>query len=226
MTPDPHFSLYLNVNTQALHDATSEQGSEALHDASPQSQDAFRHAMGQQRNADADTTANPEAETEMEDEADSTPRHTRPTSGDSEASEPAHTPQHEIADLSPPPRLALEATSKQIETAAAPALAAGLRDALFTSLDRLLVSDDRSELRLDLKDEILPGVSVRLAETEGRLTVCFTCSVDSVRRQLSAHIDDLARELAQHLQRDALIQVQTDDPHDMRLTETLGHSPH
>lgn len=106
--------------------------------------------------------------------------------------------------------------------------AARLQHDLCACVERLLVSDDdahHASVRIDLKDDALPGLSVSVHETEGRLVVCFVCSVDATRRAMEASLDALAHQLAGRLGRDVLMQVQTDDPDDLRLYEILA-APH
>lgn len=102
--------------------------------------------------------------------------------------------------------------------------AAELGRTLAASAERLLVSEDGGngrEVRIDLKDELLPGVSVRIYEDQGRLVTAFVCASEDARERLNAWAPGFAAELAQSLRREVLVQVQTDDPEDLRLFETV-----
>jgi len=85
------------------------------------------------------------------------------------------------------------------------------------SVERLLVGDGssgRREARLDLADELLPGVSVSVFEDEGRVVAAFVCANETSRERLTAGAATLASELAQVLSRSTLVRVTTDDPDD------------
>lgn len=89
-------------------------------------------------------------------------------------------------------------------------------------LERLLVGEGAAggkQVRMDLADEILPGVSVLIEQVEGRLQVEFTCTVDPSRLRLVAAAPAQAPSLAQRLDRPVLLRVQTDDEEDRRLLE-------
>lgn len=192
MTADRSVSLRLDVNQQALTDTSTQHQRDTPREASPESRDAFRQAM---RGA---STSGPDTAT-SDGQVSST---------SSEETLPRGIPPVVLPPTHGAGRASLDAT---------------LQQNLCGSLERLLVSDDnREEVRLDLKDDALPGVSIRILEDEGRLVVCFTCSVDSVRRRLDAAINELAQQLADRLHRDVLLQVQTDDPQDLRLNEALS----
>ncbi len=95
------------------------------------------------------------------------------------------------------------------------------------SIARLLVDDGRNgsrQVRMAIKDEVLAGVSVAIGEHEGRLQVDFICSNEDSRLRLNALAPEQARTLAQRLQRDVLLRVQTDDEEDPCLLETLACS--
>lgn len=95
--------------------------------------------------------------------------------------------------------------------------AAGLEQALERMARRLLVSDGSSGRRgvqIQLDSAELPGVVVDIFEDEGRLLTRFTCSQESARERLCAGARWFADNLAERLQRDVRVQVQTDDPED------------
>jgi hypothetical protein len=112
--------------------------------------------------------------------------------------------------------------------AAAGAAPEGLAQSLSTAADRLLVGDGgsgRREVRIDLKDEILPGVTVSVYEDEGRLVAAFACASEASREKLCACAQTLAAEMAQSLSRPALVRVTTDDPEDPCLFEATAAAP-
>jgi len=67
---------------------------------------------------------------------------------------------------------------------------------------------------MDLKDDVLPGVSVVVQEAEGRVVVEFICALEPPRQRLAAAVGQHAQELAGRLRRDVLVRVVTDDPED------------
>ena len=112
-----------------------------------------------------------------------------------------------------------------LSAAPAPAAApAGLSQALCAAAGRLLVSDGggRREVRIDLKNEVLPGVTVSVYEDEGRLVAAFACASEASREKLCACAGALAAELARSLARAALVRVTTDDPEDPCLFEAAA----
>ena len=98
-------------------------------------------------------------------------------------------------------------------------LAQGLGDAV----ERLMVGEGTSgeQVRMELKDDVLPGVCVAIEEREGRLQVDFICSVERSRLKLTDALPDMAHTLAERLRRDVLMRVQTDDEEDPCLVEQL-----
>ena len=96
---------------------------------------------------------------------------------------------------------------------------------LNDGVERLMVGDGSSgnrQVRMELKDEFLPGVSVTIQELEGRLQVDFICSVEDSRRKLNCALSDMSQTLAQRLGREILMRVQTDDEEYPCLQEALG----
>lgn len=94
---------------------------------------------------------------------------------------------------------------------------AGLEHTLNQMAQRLLVGDGsngRRGVQIQLADEQLPGVVVDIFEEGGRLLTRFTCSHESSRERLCAGAGWFATSLAQRLQQDVRVQVQTDDPED------------
>lgn len=94
-------------------------------------------------------------------------------------------------------------------------------------LERLMVDEGSSQgggkqVRMELKSDVLPGVTIAIQEAEGRLQVDFICSVESSRLRLNAAIPAQAQTLAERLQRSVLLRVQTDDDEDLCLFEAAG----
>lgn len=93
----------------------------------------------------------------------------------------------------------------------------GLEHTLNQMAQRLLVGDGsngRRGVQIQLADEQLPGVVVDIFEDSGRLLTRFTCRHESSRERLCAGAGWFATSLAQRLQQDVRVQVQTDDPED------------
>ncbi|MCX5590279.1 hypothetical protein [Alcaligenes endophyticus] len=112
----------------------------------------------------------------------------------------------------------------RVEYAPAASLSPAVQEQLLQQVERLYLAPaaPQAELNLLVRQELLPGVSIRLQEIEGRVLVCFSCAVEPVRRQLDRQVERLAQTLANRLHRDVLVQVQTDDPGDLRLHESLA----
>lgn len=101
------------------------------------------------------------------------------------------------------------------------------RELSETLLERLMVDDGNGQgsgkqVRMALKSDVLPGVTIAVQEAEGRLQVDFICSVESSRLRLNAAIPVQAQTLAERLQRPVLLRVQTDDEEDLCLFEAAG----
>lgn len=106
-----------------------------------------------------------------------------------------------------------------------PAPESDLAAQMGAEVERLLVDDGscgHRQVRLELKDDCLPGVSVAIQENEGRLQVDFFCRLEAPRRQLNRALPTLAQTLAQRLQRPVLLRVQTTDEDDPCLLEALA----
>lgn len=126
----------------------------------------------------------------------------------------------------PPAPFALFGAARAEGAASAPPVPSGLANVLSQSAEQLMVNDQdgRREVRVELKDDVFPGVSVAVFEDEGRLVACFTCAVEPSRERLTAAAPALARELAQSLSRATRVQVQTDDPEDPCLVEASAEA--
>ncbi|MNV83378.1 hypothetical protein D3C71_1771810 [compost metagenome] len=80
-------------------------------------------------------------------------------------------------------------------------------------------SQGRRGVQIALTDEQLPGVVVDVFEESGRLVARFTCREEESRERLCAGARWFAEGLAQRLQRDTRVEVQTDDPEDSCLLQ-------
>ena len=97
--------------------------------------------------------------------------------------------------------------------------------ALEPLLERLMVEDRLGggrQVRMELKDEVLPGVSVLIQEAGGRLQVTFVCRLEPPRERLTRLAPEQARALAERLGREVLLQVCTPDDEDPCLFEVLA----
>jgi hypothetical protein len=93
------------------------------------------------------------------------------------------------------------------------------------SINRLMVDDGQHgnrQVRMELKDDVLPGVTVSIQELDGRLQVDFICTNEASRLRLNAAASVQARTLAERLHREVLLRVQTDDVDDACLVEAFG----
>lgn len=100
-----------------------------------------------------------------------------------------------------------------------------LAESLGHAAERLMVDSDgrgNRQVRIELKEDLLSGVSVAIQELEGRLQVDFFCSVEDSRQRLNRALSRLADTLAHRLGRDVLMRVQTDDDEDPCLQEALA----
>lgn len=72
------------------------------------------------------------------------------------------------------------------------------------------VASDR-EVRVGLREELLPDTAVRLFESEGRLRIEFTCGTSRVAEWLVRKLPVLTRELGQRLNRPLELAVLMND---------------
>jgi hypothetical protein len=103
-------------------------------------------------------------------------------------------------------------------------LAADLLGQVNHLVGRLMVGNGSSgnrQVRIDIQDDQLPGVTLTVQQIDGRLQVDFVCSVDVSRLHLNRAAPDLAAQLAERLSQDVLIRVQTDDDEDLCLYEIV-----
>lgn len=106
--------------------------------------------------------------------------------------------------------------------------AGALAQALSDSAEQLLVADGsqgRRQVRVELKDDVLPGVSVSVYEDAGRTVADFTCASERSRERLCAMAPELAAQLADSLDKPTRVRVSTDDPEDPCLVETDAAAP-
>ncbi len=86
-------------------------------------------------------------------------------------------------------------------------------------------SQGRRQVRVELKDDVLPGVSVSVYEDGGRVIADFVCANETSRERLAAMARPLAEQLADSLARPTRVRVGTDDPEDPCLAETDADAP-
>lgn len=94
-----------------------------------------------------------------------------------------------------------------IQAAASPDLKPGLMPMLKESLKGLQVGQDARSLRLQLDDNLYPGVSVSIFEDAGAWVAEFRCSQQGPYTELATPAQDMARQLADELHHDALWRV-------------------
>ncbi len=92
-------------------------------------------------------------------------------------------------------------------------------------VSQLAVGEGRSGgamVRMELDEAVLPGVSIEIEESDGRLQVTFTCSSERSRQRLLRELPLRGDDFAAGLGRQVLLRVQTDDPEDPCLFEVLA----
>lgn len=91
------------------------------------------------------------------------------------------------------------------QASAEPQLSSELEESLRLAARRLLVSDQdgsgRREVRVELDEGFMEGVSVSVFEEGGALVVLFRCATQSAQRRVSALAQGLADGLAASLRR-------------------------
>lgn len=149
--------------------------------------------------------------------------------GTPESDEAGKSAAQQAADAIPRPFGLFGAAGLSAATASAMATSggatAGLGLDLAEAAERLMVADGsagRREVRVELKDDVLPGVTVGVYEEAGRVVAAFACSSEASREKLCAGAASLAAELAQSLGRPSLVRVTTDDPEDPCLFEAAA----
>lgn len=102
----------------------------------------------------------------------------------------------------------------------------GLADSLGEAVDRLLVDDGagggRSEVRITLREDVMPGVTVSVYQDEGRMVASFVCANETSREKLIRCAQTLADDMSRSLGQASLVQVSTDDPEDPCLFEAAA----
>lgn len=91
-------------------------------------------------------------------------------------------------------------------------------------INRLMVSQDGSaaQVRMELNEEHLPGVTAAVYEDGGLLTVDFICRNENSRQLLNQSSAALVQEMAENLNRPVVWRVMTDDEEDLCLHEVQG----
>lgn len=93
----------------------------------------------------------------------------------------------------------------------APAVHEGVIDSLREMVGRLLVDDSgNGSLRIDLADDVMPGVAVSVREDAGAWLAEFHCRVEASFIRLAEPAQEMARALAAALSRDAVWRVVAD----------------
>lgn len=141
----------------------------------------------------------------------------QPDSGLTQEADPQATLQFQQtmagADLPPPPQdlpsgpFALFGATT---TPKPPAHEARVLAELSAMVSRLMVADGRQSqrgLRLELSEDVMPGVSLALFEDSGAMVAEFECRVESSFVKLSVPAQALANQLAVTLRRDTVWRV-------------------
>jgi len=89
----------------------------------------------------------------------------------------------------------------------APSVKPGLMPLLKDSLKGLQVGQDARSVRMELSDDLYPGVSVAIFEDAGAMVAEFRCSQQSSYDALAAPAQEMASQLADDISRDALWRV-------------------
>lgn len=109
---------------------------------------------------------------------------------------------------------------------AAPDAASGLEESLRLAAGRLLVSDQggggRREVRVELDEGFMEGVSVSVFEDGGALAVLFRCASERAQQRVSALAQGLADGLAATLRRLVRINLQDRDGADVHPGQWLA----
>ena len=94
------------------------------------------------------------------------------------------------------------------------------------TVSRLLVSSgsgtDTQEVRIRMKNDLLPGAELRLVECGGRLEVDFVATDPASGAWLAAQANTLASEISRRLRRDVRVSVRMDDYDREPLAESDG----
>ena len=115
--------------------------------------------------------------------------------------------------------------------AESPGVKAGLMPLLKDSLKGLQVGQDARSVRMELSEDLYPGVSVSIFEDAGAWVAEFRCTHASSYEDLSAPAQEMASQLADELRRDALWRVINEsngpvsDADPDRTTEAFASAP-
>ena len=95
------------------------------------------------------------------------------------------------------------------------------------AVSRMLVTDPsrggEAQVRIKLRDDVLPGTEVRVSQREGRLEVEFVANAESAA-WLAAQAESIAAELARRLRREVRVAVRPDDDEEATLAEETRSS--
>lgn len=131
--------------------------------------------------------------------------------GGGEGGEPAP----DGAPLPPGPFALFRPAAGGQEAAAPPApSAAGLAELAEAVAERILVSEEGgadAEVRIRIRDGVMPGVEVRLKWAEGRVQVEFACANADSRTFLEGRREALADLLAERTGEEVEVRVSADD---------------
>ena len=96
-----------------------------------------------------------------------------------------------------------------------------LAEMVEQSASRMLVSGGAGEaaVRIRLKDDLLPGTEVRIAQRDGRLEIEFVATEAASGTWLAAQSESIAGEVSRRLRRDVRVLVKREDAEG---TETLA----
>jgi hypothetical protein len=120
------------------------------------------------------------------------------------------------ADLAPPAAAPAEAALSHpmglfggaaSATSAQAAVNPGVLDLLRQSVGGLQIGQEQRSVRMDLADDLYPGVSVSVFEDAGAWVAEFRCTEADSFQSLATPAQDMARQLANDLGRDAVWRV-------------------
>lgn len=92
-------------------------------------------------------------------------------------------------------------------TAATPALNPGVMNLLKNNIKGLQVGQEQRSVRMELDDTLYPGVNVSVFEDAGALVAEFRCTEKQSYLSLAEPAQEMARQMADEINRDALWRV-------------------
>jgi hypothetical protein len=100
------------------------------------------------------------------------------------------------------------------------------RERLVEAVERLMVGDVQGtqQVRMTLRDDVLPGVTVTVQQAAAQLQVVFECSVRASRQLIDRCAPAVARSLARRLGRDVVLQVEAVDDEGSPGLEVQAHA--